>query len=47
MSWEITAPKNERLQLMQYPWKVTVKDFTVNKVASLQPAALLKKELFH
>ena len=31
----------------QYPWKVTVKDFILSKIAILQPAALLKNELFH
>ena len=32
---------------LQYTWKVTVKDFTLGKVAGLQLTALLKNELFH
>ena len=39
--------KNESLQLKQYPWKVTLRDFILSKVGTLQPAALLKNELCH
>ena len=37
---EIAVPRlltNKSWQLKQYPWKVTVKDFTLSKVGSLQP----------
>ena len=38
--------KNESLELKQYPWKVTVKDFILSKVASQQSATLLENKLF-
>ena len=37
--------KKKSLQLKQYPWKVTVKDFILSKVASLQSAALQMNSL--